>query len=117
MSLSLRAECRDDDTVLISVGGELDLGNAQQIPGVVHAAIVRWSPRAVFVDVAAVTRMDAAGIGALLASSKAAASVSVTVAVLNPSDLLYQQMQDRRVADLLCPHLAVTRGMQSAAAR
>ena len=75
MSLSLRAECRDDDTALISVGGELEYGNAQQIPGVVHAAIVRWSPRAVFIDVAAVTRMDDAGIGALPASSRAAASV------------------------------------------
>ena len=68
-----------------------------------------------FVDVAAVAQMDAAGIGALLASGRAAASVDVTVVVLHPDGRLYRQLQDRHVADLLCPHLALTAVGQPAA--
>jgi anti-sigma B factor antagonist len=107
VTLSLRAEDSGDGTVLITAEGMVEYHSAQQIPGAVHAAIVRWSPRLVLIDVAGVRLMDAAGLGALLAGRKAAASVSVIVAVLNPSDTLYRQMQAADVADQLCPHLAV----------
>jgi anti-anti-sigma factor len=106
VTLSIHAEPSGDDTVLISVSGVVEHHNAQQVPGAVHAAIVRWSPRAVFIDVAAVTLIDSAGIAALLASGKAAAAASTTLAVINPGDLIYRQLQVSQVADLLCPHLA-----------
>lgn len=116
VTVALRAQDCGDETVLINVEGLVDYHTAQQIPGAVHAAIVRWAPRLVLIDVAGVPVMDSAGLGALLAGRKAAASVSVTVAVLNPSDELYRQMQDGEVADLLCPHLALAADDQRAAA-
>lgn len=103
--------------MVITVSGVVEYHNAQQIPGAVHAAIVRWTPKEVFVDLAEVTSMDSAGIGALVASHKAAASAAVTVAVLNPSPSVYRHLRVRRLADMLCPQLttrSVTGGRRTA---
>ena len=108
VSLLLNAEHRDDNVVLITAEGRIDRTNAQQIPGAVHAAIVRWAPAAVLLDVNAVAAIDPAGVAALLASHHAARKSSVTVAVVNPGDQLYQQIRQHDAADALCPHLAVT---------
>ena len=94
--------------MLITLEGVLAWGTAQQIPGAVHAAIVRWVPTAVFLDVAGVSGpLDSPSLGTLLASHRAARSVSVALALVNPSDRLYQQLRDYTVANVLCPHLAV----------
>lgn len=66
MTLSIHADHHGDQTVLITLSGVVEESNAPQIPGAVHATIVRWAPQAVLIDVAAVTLLDSAGIGALL---------------------------------------------------
>jgi ABC-type transporter Mla MlaB component len=103
---------------LITLDGVLARDTAQQAPGAVHAAIVRWAPTAVFLDVARVSGpLDSPSLGTLLASHRAAHSVSVTLALVNPSDRLYQQLRDRNVAGVLCPNLAVIDVDQAAGIR
>lgn len=53
----------------------------------------RPADRRRFVDVAVLTAVDSVGIGALLASGKAAALATAAVVVVNPSDLLYRRLQ------------------------
>jgi anti-anti-sigma factor len=111
--LSLRAEPRPDDTVVITVAGVVEYHNAQQIAGAVHAAIARWTPITVLIDIGEVCLLDSAGIAALLASHQTAAAAAVNIAVLNPNSFIARQLRVYGVADLLCPQMESTHEQQT----
>lgn len=103
MKAWVRAEQQDDDTVVITLTGEIGVHARAQIPGAIHAAIVRWRPRNILLDVARVPAWGDAVIAAVLAGGEAAACLDVNLIVINASDKLLRQLHACHVADLPCP--------------
>ena len=106
MSPFLHAESHADHSVIITVSGVVAHQDPDQIPGAVRAAIVRWAPRVVLLDLADVSLLDAGTIGALLAGHQTGAWAGVTVALINVGAFPLSQLRAHGVAKLLCPDLA-----------
>jgi len=92
--------------VIITVSGVVAYQTPDQIPGAVRAAIVRWAPSAVLLDVADVSLFDAGTIAALLASHQTGLWAGVPVALINLGALPAGQLRQSGLASLLCPELA-----------
>ena len=106
MSLFLHAESQPDDTVIITVSGVVAYQTPDQIPGAVRAAIVRWAPQAVVLDIADVSLLDAGTIAGLLAGHQTGAWAGVPVTLRNVGGLPATQLRASGLAGLLCPQLA-----------
>lgn len=94
MSSLLHAESCPDDTVIITVAGVVAYQSPEQIPGAVHAAIVRWAPRVILLDLGDVHMLDGAGMAALLAGQDVAARADVTVTLVNIGTFLSTQLRE-----------------------
>ena len=105
MSL-LHAESHPEHTVIITVSGVVAYQSPDQIRGAVRAAIVRWAPELVLLDVADVSLLEVATISALLASHQTGEWAGVPVALINVGVFPLSQLRDLGLASLLCPHLA-----------
>jgi hypothetical protein len=105
VSLFLNAELHPDHTVIITVSGVAAYQSPDQIPGAVRAAIVRWAPRAVLLDVADVSLFDAGIIAALLAGHQTGAWADIPVTLFNVGALPLSQLRECGLASLLCPDL------------
>jgi hypothetical protein len=105
VSLFLHAELHPDHTVIITVSGVAVYQSPDQIPGAVRAAIVRWAPRAVLLDLADVSLLDAGTIAALLAGHQTGAWADIPVTLVNVGALPLSQLRESGVAGLLCPDL------------
>jgi hypothetical protein len=101
----LHAELHADHRVIITVSGVVAHQDPDQIPGAVRAAIVRWAPRVVLLDVADVSLLDAGTIAALLAGHQTGAWAGVPVALINIGAFPLSQLRAHGVASLLCPDL------------
>lgn len=106
MPLLLHAESLPDDTVIIAVSGVVAYESPDQILGAVRAAIVRWAPRVVLLDLADVNALDAASIAALLASHQTGEWAGIRVSLINVGPFLLGQLRETGLAGLLCPELA-----------
>ena len=110
MSLFLHAELLPGHTVIVTVSGVAAYQNPDQIPGAVRAAIVRWAPQAVLLDVGDVSLFDAGTIAALLAGHQAGAWAGIPVTLINVAALPLNQLRESGLAGLLCPDLAAEDG-------
>ncbi|MEV0130368.1 STAS domain-containing protein [Dactylosporangium sp. NPDC050688] len=86
MALSL-STTRDDDTVVVSVAGDVDLSTAAELDGAVAAAVV-GATGSVVVDLAGVTFIDSAGINALLKGRRLADDRGQRFRVANPAGVV-----------------------------
>lgn len=89
--------------MVIAVSAVVAYQSPDQIVGAVRAAIVRWAPRAVLLDVADVNALDAAGITALLASHQTGEWAGIPVSLINVGPFLLGQLRETGLASLLCP--------------
>jgi anti-anti-sigma regulatory factor len=103
----LHAESHPDHTVIITVSGVVAYQSPEQIRGAVRAAIVRWAPEVVLLDVADVSLMEVATIAALLASHQTGEWAGIPVALINVGVFPLSQLRERGLASLLCPHLSL----------
>ncbi|MEU6411791.1 STAS domain-containing protein [Microbispora sp. NPDC046933] len=73
--------------------GEIDMSTAGQLHEGVLGVLRRQRPSRIEVDLAGVTFLDAAGIGALVMSRAAAARVGCRLTVVNPRPMGYRLLQ------------------------
>lgn len=96
--LSARLEAPDPGTVLIRLDGELDLATRDQLMLAVRAVLPTFHPQTLLLDLAGVSVLDSAGIGALVGCWKLAQDTGCELRLRNPRPLAYAQL---RVTGLL----------------
>ena len=85
MESSFQRTLADDGTVIVTVLGEIDFSNADDLADCLRDAITDWSPTLVRVDLGAASFIDSTGLGALIEGYRAAADVQAQFVVANPS--------------------------------
>ncbi|MEV8504910.1 STAS domain-containing protein [Actinoplanes sp. NPDC051475] len=80
--------------MIITVAGVVAYQSPEQVPGAVHAAIVRWAPRVILLDLGDVHMLDGAGMAALLAGQDVGARAHVTVTLVNIGSFLAMQLRE-----------------------
>jgi anti-sigma B factor antagonist len=86
MESSIRTTLADDGTITVTVTGEVDFSNSEEVAAGIHDAITDWSPPDVEVDLRNATFIDSTGLGALIEGYRAAVAAGVGFRVVNPSD-------------------------------
>ncbi|MCA2212125.1 DMT family transporter [Jidongwangia harbinensis] len=101
VSSLIHAELLADHTVVLTVAGTVAYQSPDQISGAVRAAIVRWAPEAILIDLADVSVLDAAGVTALLESHRTGAWAGVSVVVINVGAFLMGQLRETGLTTLV----------------
>jgi anti-anti-sigma factor len=85
MENSIGSVRADDGTAIVTVRGEIDFSNADEITHGIRHAVSDWSPERVQLDVKDATFIDSTGLGALIEGYRAAAARDCSFVVVNPS--------------------------------
>ncbi|MEV6349811.1 STAS domain-containing protein [Actinoplanes sp. NPDC051851] len=85
MDNAIRTTLSDDGTVTVTVHGEIDFSNADEVAQGIRDAVADWTPPTVRVDLRAASFIDSTGLGALLEGYRAAADTGTVFVVVNPS--------------------------------
>jgi anti-sigma B factor antagonist len=91
--LSARLEAPDAGTVVIWLGGALDLATRDILSEAVAAVLPVFRPASLVVDLAGVTVLDSAGIGTLVSCWKLAKEAGCVLSVRDPRPLAYAQLR------------------------
>ncbi|MET7421343.1 STAS domain-containing protein [Dactylosporangium sp. NPDC005555] len=91
--LTASLEAPDPGTVVIRLDGELDLATRDHLSEAVRAVLPVFRPRTLTVDLAEVTVLDSAGIGALVSCWKVAQEAGCKLSLRNPRPLAYAQLR------------------------
>ncbi|GIF19857.1 anti-sigma B factor antagonist [Actinoplanes tereljensis] len=86
MQSSIQRTRTDDGTATVTVRGEIDFANCEELAANIRAAVEQWSPSMVRVDVRDATFIDSTGLGALIEGYKAATEARADFIVVDPSD-------------------------------
>ncbi|SFF59131.1 anti-sigma B factor antagonist [Actinoplanes philippinensis] len=86
MENSIRTTLADDGTVTVTISGEIDFSDADEVAQGIRDAVADWSPPSVVVDVRDATFIDSTGLGALIEGYRAAVAAGTGFRVVNPSD-------------------------------
>ncbi|HWS35904.1 MAG TPA: STAS domain-containing protein [Actinoplanes sp.] len=86
METSLRTTATDDGAVTVTVIGEVDFSNSDEVAQGLHDAITDWSPQLLLVDLADATFIDSTGLGSLIEGYRTASEHGTDFRVINPSD-------------------------------
>jgi anti-sigma B factor antagonist len=74
-----------DGAATVTVRGEVDFANSDELAGCLRAAVADWSPEVVRVDLAAASFIDSTGLGALIEGYCAAGEAAARFLVVNPT--------------------------------
>ncbi|MFI1994619.1 STAS domain-containing protein [Actinoplanes sp. NPDC020271] len=85
MDNSIRTTLADDGTVTVTVIGEIDYSNADEVAEGIRDAITDWSPPTVLVDLRDASFIDSTGLGALIDGYRTATESDIRYLVVNPS--------------------------------
>jgi anti-anti-sigma factor len=80
------------DVVEISVSGEIDLENANDLREAIGKSLVTRKPNLIRVDLGDVSFIDSVAVGALVAGHQTAAVSGVRLVVTNPSEFVYRTL-------------------------
>jgi anti-sigma B factor antagonist len=94
MESSISRSLAGDGAAVVTVEGEIDFSNADELASCVRDAVTEWSPPIVRVDLRAATFIDSTGLGALIEGYRAATEVETRFLVVDPSPAF------RRVLDV-----------------
>ena len=86
MESSILGTLADDGTATVTVHGEVDFSNADELAQRLRTAVADWSPTTVRVDLAQASFIDSTGLGALIEGYQAADEAGVRYIVVNPTD-------------------------------
>jgi anti-sigma B factor antagonist len=86
MENPIRSELADDGTATVTVLGEIDFSNADEVAQGIRDAITDWAPPVVSVDLQGATFIDSTGLGALIEGYRAATECEARFVVVNPTD-------------------------------
>jgi anti-sigma B factor antagonist len=88
MQSSIRRTLADDGTAIVTVHGEIDVDNADELARGVREAVLEGSPSMVQVDLRDASLLDSTGLGALIEGFRAASDLGVRFVVTNPTPTL-----------------------------
>jgi anti-sigma B factor antagonist len=92
---------RDDDgTATVSVLGEIDFANADEVSQGIRDAIMEWAPPAILVDLKDATFIDSTGLGALIEGYRAAVEGECRFVVVNPTRSFHRVLTVTGLCDL-----------------
>jgi anti-sigma B factor antagonist len=74
-----------DGTATVSVHGEIDFSNSDDVADGIRSAVAEWSPPELRVDLARATFIDSTGLGALIEGYRAASEAESRFVVINPT--------------------------------
>lgn len=86
MDNPIRSRLADDGTATVTVLGEIDFSNADEVAQGIRDAVTDWSPPTVRVDLRSATFIDSTGLGALIEGYRAATEAETRFVVVNPTD-------------------------------
>lgn len=89
------------DTVVVTVSGELDMATSDVLAGVLADALNEPGIAQLLVDARSITFCDSSGLNALVRAHHAAASRDVCLRVVEPPDRLRMIMEITCLLDLL----------------
>jgi anti-sigma B factor antagonist len=85
MESSIQRTCADDGTTTVTVRGEIDFANCDELAACVRAAVEESSTAQVRVDLQHAAFIDSTGLGALIEGYKAATEAGTRFQVVNPT--------------------------------
>jgi anti-anti-sigma factor len=101
MSLSVTVALLTDGTAVLSVRGEVDHGDAEELRGAVRSILANRRPGVIRLDLGLVTFMDSGAVGALVSAHRIAAAEGTRLVVTTASPFVARQLTIAGVADLL----------------
>jgi anti-sigma B factor antagonist len=75
----------DDGTAIVTVRGEIDFSNADEIARGIRNVVSNWCPQTVQLDVKDASFIDSTGLGALIEGYRATEPANCRFVVVNPS--------------------------------
>jgi len=75
----------DDGTVIVTVLGEIDFTNSDDVSQGIQDAVTQWAPSTVCLDLKDATFIDSTGLGALIEGYRATAEIACRFVVINPA--------------------------------
>ncbi len=76
----------NDGSVTVSVRGEIDFTNSDEVTAGIRSAVAEWSPPELRVDLGAATFIDSTGLGALIEGYRAATDADARFVVVGPTE-------------------------------
>jgi anti-anti-sigma factor len=101
MSMSLTINVMTDGSTVVSVRGEIDHSNAQELHTTILRVITQRRPGILKVDLGLVTFLDSAAVGALVGAQREAVAEGVRVVVDRASPFVHRQLRVAGVHDSL----------------
>ena len=104
MESSIHRSLDADGAATVTVDGEIDFSNADELAVCLRDAATEWTPPVVRVDLARASFIDSTGLGALIEGYRAATDAGLRFLVVNPTATF------RRVLDVtgLCDFFGLT---------
>ncbi len=90
----------DDGTATVTVLGEIDFANADEVAQGIRDAVAEWAPPAIQVDLKDATFIDSTGLGALIEGYRAAIEGEVRFVVINPTSSFRRVLTVTGLCDL-----------------
>ena len=84
METPIQSDLADDGTATVTLLGEVDFTNADEIAEGIRTAVCEWQPSIVRVDLSKALFIDSTGLGALIEGYQACAAEQCTFMVVNP---------------------------------
>jgi anti-anti-sigma factor len=101
VSLSVTVTVNPDGAAVLSIRGEIDHGNADELRSAIQSVLHTRRPHTVRLDLGLVTFLDSGAVGALVASHRMAAAEGARLVVASMSPFVSRQLDIAGVADLL----------------
>jgi len=101
MSMSVTINVMTDGSTVVSVRGEIDHSNAQELHNAILRVVTQRRPGTLKVDLGLVTFLDSAAVGALVGAQREAVGEGVRVVVDRASPFVHRQLRVAGVHGIL----------------
>jgi len=81
----VRSALADNGTATVTVAGEIDCTNSDEVAQGIRDAVTQWAPATLFVDLKDATFIDSTGLGALIDGYRATHETGCAFLVINPT--------------------------------
>ncbi|MEV4637895.1 STAS domain-containing protein [Actinoplanes sp. NPDC049548] len=85
MENPVRSELGEDGVAHVTVLGEIDFSNADEVAQAIRDAVDEWSPPEIRIDLSGATFIDSTGLGALIEGYRAVTEAESRFVVSNPT--------------------------------
>jgi anti-anti-sigma factor len=100
MESSIQRTLADDGSATVTVHGEIDFANCDDLAAQIRQAVEQWSPPLIRIAVSDATFIDSTGLGALIEGYKAAVDAGTDFVVVDPTDNFRRVLDVTGLADL-----------------